>query len=104
MRKADIALTSRGNVAYELATFGIPTISIAQNENEEKHDFARNENGFLYLGRNPNDKLIEESLDKYINMPKQERENLNSILIGLDLKGGRKRIMELICSNNKINH
>ena len=98
MMKSDIALTSRGNVAYELAILGIPSISIAQNENEEKHDFACERNGFLYLGREPSKALMEESLDKYLNMSKSEREKLNKTLLDLDLKSGRRRIMKLICS------
>ena len=98
MMNSDIALTSRGNVAYELAVLGIPSISIAQNENEEKHDFACEKNGFLYLGREPSNNVIEESLDKYLNMSKTERETLNKTLLDLDLKSGRRRIMKLICS------
>ena len=99
MKKADIAFTSRGNVAYELALLGIPSVSIAQNENEEKHNFACNENGFLYIGRESSDELIKKSLDEYLHLSKSDRARLSKTLLDLDLKGGRKRVIELILAN-----
>ena len=92
----DIAITSRGNVAYELSMLAIPTISIAQNENEEKHEFACEENGFRYLGRNPSDEVIKKALDEYLYMSKQDRTRISKTLINFDIKGGRKRVMDLI--------
>jgi len=50
IRKADIAITSNGRTIYELAYMGIPTISIAQNDRETLHIFARYKKGVKYLG------------------------------------------------------
>lgn len=40
MAQADIAITSKGRTIYELAKCGVPTISISQNEREQRHDFG----------------------------------------------------------------
>lgn len=101
MKKADVALTSRGNMAFELALLGIPTISIAQNENEMKHEFASEKNGFAFLGMNPNYQTIEETIRKYLYMSKEERERIRKTYNDIDLRGGRKRVMDLI---NKISN
>ena len=50
MKEADIAITSNGRTIYELAAMGIPTISIAQNDRETLHLFARYHRGVKYLG------------------------------------------------------
>ncbi|MBW9220551.1 hypothetical protein KKP89_03985 [Methanothermococcus sp. SCGC AD-155-N22] len=50
MREADIAITSNGRTIYELTAMGIPTISIAQNDRETLHLFARYHPGIKYLG------------------------------------------------------
>ncbi|RLF83558.1 hypothetical protein DRN44_00630 [Thermococci archaeon] len=50
MKRADIAITSNGRTIYELAAMGIPTISIAQNDRETLHLFARYHRGIKYLG------------------------------------------------------
>jgi len=50
MKEADIAITSNGRTIYELTAMGIPTISIAQNDRETLHLFARYHSGIRYLG------------------------------------------------------
>ncbi|NIA12259.1 MAG: hypothetical protein GWP10_21710 [Nitrospiraceae bacterium] len=50
MREADIAITSNGRTIYELTAMGVPTISIAQNDRETLHLFARYHSGIRYLG------------------------------------------------------
>ena len=96
MKKADIAITSRGNMAFELALLGIPTISIAQNENEMKHDFASEKNGFAFLGMDPDCQATEDIIKKYLYMSKEDREKIRKIYNDIDLRGGRKRVMDLI--------
>jgi CMP-N-acetylneuraminic acid synthetase len=98
MSKCDIAVTSRGRTGYELALLGIPTISIAQNEREEKHGFVSAEHGFLYLGLNPGDMFIESSLNIYLKMNAADRQKLQKKLLSHDLKSGRKRVLSLIDS------
>ena len=96
MSQCDIAITSRGRTGYELALMGIPTISMAQNHQEEKHGFVSAEHGFNYLGLNPSDTLIESNLNLYLNMNKADREEMQIKLLNNDLKSGRKRVMSLI--------
>jgi spore coat polysaccharide biosynthesis predicted glycosyltransferase SpsG len=96
MIRSDIAITARGRTGYELAILGIPTISIAQNTREEKHDFISSANGFFYLGLNPEDSTIESSLDLFINMSVNERMRYQKTLLSHNLKNGRKHVMNLI--------
>ncbi len=98
MSSCDIAMTSRGRTGYELAMLGIPSISMAQNQREEKHGFVCNENGFTYIGLNPADEIIESNLKMYINMSAESRKQFQTKLLSHDLRGGRKRIMNLINS------
>ena len=98
MAGCDIGITSRGRTGYELAILGIPSIAMAQNRREEKHGFVSHENGFNYLGLNPSDQVIQSNLDLYINLSKGERQKYQDILLSHDLRGGRKRVMNLINS------
>ncbi len=96
MSKCDISVTSRGRTAFELAILGIPSIVLSQNVREENHSFVCDDNGFTYLGTKPSDHAIESTLDMYISMPKEDRQNIQNKLNQNDLKNGRKRIMNLI--------
>ena len=98
MSDCDIALTSRGRTGYELAMLGIPTIAMAQNKREEKHEFVSNENGFTYIGLDPSDYIIESTLDMYINMSREDRQSRQNLLLQHDLRNGRNRVMNLIGS------
>lgn len=96
MSTCDVAVTSRGRTGYELAILGIPTISMAQNEREEKHGFVCNENGFSYIGLNPSDETIKATLNLYIRMSQEERKRHQDRLLSHDLRNGRKKVMNLI--------
>lgn len=96
MSSCDIGVTSRGRTGYELAILGIPSISMAQNHREEKHGFVCNENGFSYIGLNPEDEVIKATLDMYLNMSQKGRRHYQDMLLSHDLRGGRKRVMSLI--------
>lgn len=98
MSSCDIGVTSRGRTGYELAILGIPSISMAQNQREEKHGFVCNENGFTYIGLNPANEIIEATLKMYLELSKESRENFHNMLLRHDLRGGRKRVMGLINS------
>lgn len=98
MSQCDIAVTSRGRTAYELATLGIPTISIAQNEREALHTFISAKNGFDYLGISPSAEIITKTLVNYINSNSTSRSNLQKQLLAHNLREGRARIMHLIRS------
>ena len=96
MRECDISMTSRGRTAYELAMLGIPAIVLSQNKREEGHGFVCDENGFMYMGTNPSDHMIEATLDMYLSMPLSDRKNLQTKLLAADLKNGRKRVVSMI--------
>lgn len=98
MTSCDIGITSRGRTGYELAILGIPSIAMAQNKREEKHGFVCNENGFSYIGLNPADEIIESNLQMYLRMSKDSRQRFQDMLLSHDLRGGRKRVMNLINS------
>jgi len=96
MSDCDIAITSCGRTAYELAMLGVPAIAIAQNKREEKHRFVRKETGFFYLGLNPTEEIIEDALKKYLKLSTLDRLQINKQLLSHDLRNGRKRVMALI--------
>lgn len=96
MNSCDIALTSRGRTGYELALLGIPAIAMAQNQREEKHGFVCNENGFSYIGLNPDDEIIESNLKMYLSLSQKARQRFQDMLLSHDLKNGRRRVMALI--------
>lgn len=96
MTSCDVAFTSRGRTGYELALLGIPAIAMAQNRREEKHGFVCNENGFTYIGLNPDDEIIEANLRMFLSLSKKSRQRFQNILLSHDLKNGRRRVMSLI--------
>lgn len=96
MTSCDVGITSRGRTGYELAILGIPSIAMAQNEREEKHGFVCNENGFTYIGLNPEDEIIESNLKMYLGLSLKARKKFQEKLLSHDLRGGRKRVMGLI--------
>lgn len=96
MSSCDVGITSRGRTGYELAILGIPSISMAQNQREEKHGFVCNENGFTYIGLNPADEIIESNMKMYLSMSKESRLRFHNMLLSHDLRGGRRRVMGLI--------
>lgn len=96
MNECDIAVTSRGRTAYELAMLGIPSISIAQNKRESLHAFIDEQNGFEYLGVNPDDSIIETSLEKFLTSDIYTRKALQERMLKCDLRNGRKNVMDLI--------
>lgn len=96
MSSCDIGITSRGRTGYELAMLGIPAISIAQNEREEKHGFVCEKNGFNYLGLNPSDEIIDMNLKMFLSLSKDSRQRYQNLMLSHDLRGGRKRVMSLI--------
>ena len=71
---------------------------MAQNQREEKHGFVSNENGFTYIGLNPDDEVIESTLRMYLGLSQKARQKFQDKLLSHDLRGGRKRVMGLINS------
>lgn len=96
MNWADIAVTSRGRTGYELALMGVPFLSLAQNAREEKHTFLRDENGVLYLGRQPEREKLLQTLSGLIHSTPEERRLLQGKLLSHNLREGRQHVLQLI--------
>lgn len=99
MEKTDIALCSKGTTAYELASMGIPSITIAQNEREEEHLFCCRENGFvdLGLGTAVQPETIYDVLI-HLSGNRATREQMAAIMRQMDLSGGTERVCDIICA------
>ncbi len=97
MQQADIAFTSQGRTVYELASLGIPSIVLAQNERELLHTFAQMPNGFmnLGLGKDISEETIKNTLEWLIQTP-QIREEMRNLMLKSNLKEGLNRELELI--------
>jgi CMP-N-acetylneuraminic acid synthetase/spore coat polysaccharide biosynthesis predicted glycosyltransferase SpsG len=50
MAAAQVAFSAAGRTVFELASLGVPTVVLCQNEREITHTFARPENGLVNLG------------------------------------------------------
>jgi spore coat polysaccharide biosynthesis predicted glycosyltransferase SpsG/CMP-N-acetylneuraminic acid synthetase len=67
MEKVQIAVSSNGRTAYELAHMNIPSIVISHHERENSHKFAREENGHIPLGilkGEETERKIKETLER----------------------------------------
>lgn len=102
MKEADIALTSNGRTIYELTSMGIPTVSIAQNDRETLHLFARYNGGIKYLGISctvtAEDMLnsIKDILNNNSLRKKMYHKQLKSSAV---IKNGLTKIIDEISSN-----
>lgn len=97
MSKADVAISSQGRTMLELATIGVPTILIAQNERELHHEFGYMKNGFinLGLGKIVEDDSIKETLNWIINS-KYIRQQMSDYMKSVDTKNGISRVKNII--------
>ncbi|MEG0261345.1 MAG: CMP-N-acetylneuraminic acid synthetase [Lysinibacillus sp.] len=48
--KADIIICNANYTPYKVASYGVPCITLAQNEDQLLHAFPREHNGFIHLG------------------------------------------------------
>lgn len=97
MLEADLIFTSAGRTTYEIASLGVPSIVLAQNERELTHFFAGNNYGFLNLGLGF--KLnAGELFDSFIKVCNsfETRKYMNEQMLKNDLKSGRKKVIKLI--------
>jgi spore coat polysaccharide biosynthesis predicted glycosyltransferase SpsG len=101
MFSSDVVFTSAGRTIYEIASLGVPSIVLAQNNRELTHLFASKENGFINmgLGVDQNEESILEQFLQLINSH-EDRVNANKLMLNQNLKKGRKRVNFLI--NNLI--
>ncbi|MDN3450104.1 glycosyltransferase [Planococcus sp. APC 3906] len=97
MKKADLAFTSQGRTVFELASLGIPSVVLAQNEREQLHKFAQMQNGFLNLGlgKNISSETIEATF-KWMVDNRQIRSEMRDLMLKHDLKKGINRVVDII--------
>ena len=97
MSKMDLAVTSQGRTVYELASMGVPSIVLAQNEREAEHVFAGIQNGFINLGLgSKTDALtIISTVNWLINTPSVRRE-MRKLQLTKDFSKGHERVIKLI--------
>ena len=97
MREADVAFSSQGRTTFELASLGVPTIVLAQNEREQLHRFAQMDNGFinLGLGGEVSDEDVAATFEWLLGAVSVRRE-MRRLMLENDLKSGIKRVKQII--------
>ncbi|WP_203256648.1 cytidylyltransferase domain-containing protein [Hyunsoonleella ulvae] len=102
---SDLVFTSAGRTTFEVASIGVPSIVLCQNNRETTHFFASQKNGFynLGLGSEVNDSTIFEvfqsTLSFDIRLLMHQRMQQNGI------NKGKERVIKLINQtiSNKFN-
>lgn len=101
MNRADLAISSQGRTMLELASMGVPTVLMAQNERELVHEFGYLNNGFinLGLGRELTIDTIVSTLNWIIRTP-QIRRQMHEQMQLKDLRRGMDRVLQIILKDN----
>lgn len=100
MSTMDLAITSQGRTIYELASMGVPSIVLAQNEREAEHVFAGIQNGFinLGLGTETDEDTIVSTIEWLANTPNMRKE-MRKLQLQKDFSKGQKRVIHLILND-----
>ncbi|MCR5735391.1 MAG: UDP-2,4-diacetamido-2,4,6-trideoxy-beta-L-altropyranose hydrolase [Lachnospiraceae bacterium] len=100
MSRMDLAITSQGRTVYELASMGVPSVVLAQNEREAEHVFAGIQNGFinLGLGKNTDALTIIQTIRWLIQTPRV-REEMRKLQLSKDFSKGQERVIHLILND-----
>ncbi|MCR4806123.1 MAG: UDP-2,4-diacetamido-2,4,6-trideoxy-beta-L-altropyranose hydrolase [Lachnospiraceae bacterium] len=101
MSKADLAVTSQGRTVFELASMGVPSIVLAQNEREAEHVFAGIQNGFINLGigKEQDDSTIISTI-KWLIMTPNVRSEMRRLQLLKDFSKGQERVISLILNDS----
>ncbi len=95
--KSDLCFTSAGRTTFEMASLGIPTMILCQNEREASHFFASEKYGFINLGPgytlNPGDILkgFREMVENY-----ELRLQLHQKMLSFNLRKSKQNVLQLI--------
>ncbi|WP_165173301.1 cytidylyltransferase domain-containing protein [Adlercreutzia sp. ZJ242] len=97
MKLADMAFSSQGRTTFELASMGVPTIVLAQNEREQLHRFAQMDNGFinLGLGSEVSDEDIRSTFE-WLSGSVSIRKEMRRLMLDNDLKSGIGKVKRII--------
>ncbi len=99
MLKNDLAFSSAGRTTLELASLGIPSVVLCQNQREMTHLFPSQEHGFINIGMGTgleSDTLFDIFL---VALEYDHRMDSTSKMLALDLTKGKSRVIELIYKN-----
>ena len=101
MTKADLAVTSQGRTVFELASMGVPSVVLAQNEREAEHVFAGIQNGFinLGLGAKQDDNTIISTIEWLMKTP-EVRKEMRRLQLSKDFSKGQDRVIRLILNDS----
>lgn len=101
MCQADIAVTSGGRTVLELASLQVPTMVICQSSREMTHEFAREENGVMNFGfwMDLNFDYFSTKFNILVDS-KDAREEMRRRAAIIDLRKGKKRVLDAIISLN----
>ena len=101
MSKADLAITSQGRTVFELASMGVPSVVLAQNEREAEHVFAGIQNGFINLGigKEQDDSTIISTINWLIMTP-NVRAEMRRLQLLKDFSKGQERVINLILNDS----
>lgn len=97
LKRADLAIISRGRSIYEVACMGVPAIVLSQNTREMTHTFASLEHGFLDLGlgKNVGRDAIANTIDWLLRTP-IVRHNMRELMLKVPLRDGVDRVKRII--------
>jgi spore coat polysaccharide biosynthesis predicted glycosyltransferase SpsG len=95
IQRVDMAIASNGRTVYELAAIGVPSLVVAANDRELTHHFW-NRAGFTQLGAH--DQMADEAFLLAVKcmLPFEKRVRVHEICRNLDLKNGKKRVVDAI--------
>ncbi len=97
MRASQLAVSSQGRTTFELASMGVPTIVLAQNEREQLHTFAQMDNGFINLGlgsRVSDEDILSTIL--WLSKASSVRREMHDLMLTSDLRKGIYRVRRII--------
>ena len=97
MARADLAITSAGRTVFELASLGVPTIVIPQNERECRHSFALESPGVfpLPIATELDELEFFDAVSELI-ASESRRRSLHEALLASDIRGGIERTLAVI--------
>lgn len=94
---SDVCFTSAGRTTFEIASIGVPSIVLCQNERESTHFFASADNGFINLGEltDIHEGGILEAFVSLVENP-DKRSELSQRMLGYDIRKSKKKVLDLI--------
>jgi spore coat polysaccharide biosynthesis predicted glycosyltransferase SpsG/CMP-N-acetylneuraminic acid synthetase len=97
MHRSTLAVTSNGRTVYELASLGIPMITMSQNPREASHTFARLSGGAMDLGlaAGVTDEDLKQAIETML-AGNDRRQEMRTRLLSFDLRSGTDRVVDAI--------